>query len=494
MTAQNLKNAILQLAVQGKLVPQNPNDEPASELLKRIKAEKERLIKEGRIKNEKPLAPSLDDEIPFDIPESWEWVRINDLVIKEIKRGKSPIYTTKSRTRVFAQKCNTKMGHIDLSLALCLDESALPKYPESEFMKDRDIVVNSTGDGTLGRVGIYRDKDNPDSFPVVPDSHVTIIRTHSELVGYVFYGLKYYQSYLEKLGSGSTKQTELSASVIKSLLFPLPPLAEQQRIVARIEELMPLVEEYGKAEERLTALNAEFPGKLRKSILQQAIQGKLTERDPADEPASELLKRICAEKERLFKEGKIKKEKPFPPITEEEIPFEIPENWEWVRLSNIAEMCLGKMLDKAKNKGNLYPYLRNVNVRWGSFNLSDLLTMRFKDNETERYSVRYGDLVVCEGGEPGRCAVWTDMQSSFRIQKALHRIRFFGEINGFFVYRVFELYAINGYFSERFTGATIKHLPGKVLASILVPLPPLAEQQRIVDRVNELLAVCNELK
>jgi type I restriction enzyme S subunit len=275
---------------------------------------------------------------------------------------------------------------------------------------------------------------------------------------------------------------------------PIPPLAEQQRIVAKIEELMPLVEEYGKAEERLTAMNAEFPDKLRKSILQQAIQGKLTERDPTEEPASELLNRIRAEKERLIKEGKIKKEKPLPPITEEEMPFEIPDGWEWVRLGDIADLCLGKMLDKTKNKGKLHPYLRNVNVRWGSFDFSDILQMRFEDDEEERYSVRFGDLVVCEGGEPGRCAVWADRQSSFRIQKALHRVRFYKGTNSFFAYRVFEFYAANGYFAERFTGATIKHLPGIVLANILFPLPPLAVQQRIVDRVNELLAVCDELK
>ena len=277
-------------------------------------------------------------------------------------------------------------------------------------------------------------------------------------------------------------------------MVALPPLAEQKRIVEKIEELMPLIEEYGKAEEQLSKLNAEFPDKLRKSILQQTVQGKLTERDPADEPASELLKRIKAEKEALIKSGKIKKEKPLPAISNDEKPFDIPDTWEWVRLGSIADMSLGKMLDKSKNKGELQPYLRNVNVRWGEFDFSDILEMRFLDEEKERYSVQYGDLVVCEGGEPGRCAVWAKHDTSFRIQKALHRVRFYYGIDSFFAYRIFQIYASNGYFAHRFSGETIKHLPGVVLANIAFPLPPLSEQKRIVKRVEELLALCDELK
>ena len=171
------------------------------------------------------------------------WVRLDDLVVKEIKRGKSPVYAPKSSTLVFAQKCNTKAGYIDLSLSLFLDESKLSKYPDTEYMRDKDIVINSTGNGTLGRVGIYRNSNNPNQMPIVPDSHVTVIRVNSSVTPeYVFYGLKYYQPYMEKLGSGSTNQTELSANTIKKLLFPLPPLTEQKRIVAKLEELLPLCE------------------------------------------------------------------------------------------------------------------------------------------------------------------------------------------------------------------------------------------------------------
>ena len=166
MTPQQLKNSILQLAIQGKLVEQRPEEGTGAELYKEIQAEKKRLVKAGKLKKEKPLPEISEDEIPFDIPESWMWVRLDDIVAKTVKRGKSATYTSNSGTLVFAQKCNTKAGNIDLSLALCLDETKLPKYPAEEFMLDNDIVINSTGNGTLGRVGVYRNSDNPDRKPI----------------------------------------------------------------------------------------------------------------------------------------------------------------------------------------------------------------------------------------------------------------------------------------------------------------------------------------
>ena len=281
MTPQELKNSILQLAIQGKLVEQRPEEGTAEELYRQIQQEKQQLIKEGKIKKEKPLPEITEEEKPFDIPENWKWTHLDDLVIKEIKRGKSPVYTPHSNTLVFAQKCNTKAGYIDMSLALCLDESKLSKYPDSEYMQDMDIVINSTGNGTLGRVGLFRDTDNPDRKPIVPDSHVTVIRANQSLsIKYVYYGLKHYQPFMEKLGSGSTNQTELSAGIVKMLVFPLPPLAEQKRIVAKIEELLPLIDRYEKAWSRLEEFNKRFPDDMQKSILQMAIQGKLVEQRP----------------------------------------------------------------------------------------------------------------------------------------------------------------------------------------------------------------------
>lgn len=247
-----LKKSILQEAVHGKLVPQNPDDEPASVLLERIRAEKQALIKAGKIKRDKHESVivtrdkipyeiidgeerCIADEVPFELPEGWCWCRLSDLAIKEIKRGKSPIYADIGSVLVFAQKCNVKTGGINISLAKYLADSAVSKYPQEEYMQDGDIIVNSTGTGTLGRIGVYSDKDNPDNMPLVPDSHVTIVRVCSDISQYIYNILKWYQPYLEECGEGSTKQKELKPDRIKELFIPVPPLSEQKRIIETIE-------------------------------------------------------------------------------------------------------------------------------------------------------------------------------------------------------------------------------------------------------------------
>ena len=235
MLVAALRQRILELAIQGKLVPQSPEDGNAEELYQQIQQEKKKLIAAGKLKKEKPLPAISEDEIPFDIPESWKWVRLGDLSIKEIKRGKSPTYAAKSNVLVFAQKCNVKAGGINMGLARCLDEAKLPSYPESEFMQDGDIVINSTGDGTLGRVGIFHANDNPQGLPIVPDSHVTIVRAPVSIAPmWLFAHLKTYQPYLEESCTGSTKQTELKPDVIRNLLIALPPSKEQTRIAEAV--------------------------------------------------------------------------------------------------------------------------------------------------------------------------------------------------------------------------------------------------------------------
>ena len=226
--------------------------------------------------------------------------------------------------------------------------------------------------------------------------------------------------------------------------------------------------------------------KLRQKILDLAIRGKLVPQDPNDEPASVLLERIRAEKERLIKEGKIKRSKKSAsdtPHYENEAPFEVPDSWEWIKIGDVCETCLGKMLDKQKNQGILKPYLRNVNVRWGKFDLSDMLKMPFEDNEDERYSICQNDLVVCEGGEPGRCAIWTDTDP-IKFQKALHRVRVNDGILNKYIQIILKTFCTNGMIEGYYTGSTIKHLTGDSLNSILFPLPPTKEQLRIVDEVE----------
>ena len=253
MCVANAKSKILDLAIRGQLVPQDPADEPASVLLERIRAEKEELIKQGKIKRDKKESfifrgednsyyekvgsdvICIDAEIPFEIPDTWEWMRLESCCIKEIRRGKSPKYVGESGTLVFAQKCNTKYSDIDVGLALFLDESILGRYPDDEYMQDGDVVINSTGTGTLGRVGIYHTTDNHRGLPIVPDSHVTVIRAaHGIQSIYVYAFMKANQSELEKEGEGSTNQKELKPLTLKEMLIPIPPYSEQERIVATI--------------------------------------------------------------------------------------------------------------------------------------------------------------------------------------------------------------------------------------------------------------------
>ena len=246
---KNAKSKILDLAIRGKLVPQDPNDEPASVLLERIRVEKEELIKQGKIKRDKKESiifrgddnsyyekidgevSCIDEEIPYDIPDTWTWMRLENCCVKEIRRGKSPKYAEISNVIVFAQKCNTKYNGIDISLAQYLDETTIKRYPTDEHIQDGDIVINSTGTGTLGRVGIYRNTDNTTGLLIVPDSHVTVIRSFSCINSHYLYAfMKAHQTELEKKGEGSTNQKELKPLTLKEMLIAVPPISEQKRI------------------------------------------------------------------------------------------------------------------------------------------------------------------------------------------------------------------------------------------------------------------------
>ena len=493
MTPQELKISILQLAIQGKLVGQRPEEGTGDELYKRIQAEKQKLIKDGKLKKEKPLPEITDDEIPFEIPDSWKWGRLNDIVIKTIKRGKSPTYIAKSNTLVFAQKCNTKAGRIDLSLAQFLDESKLEKYPAEEFMQSGDIVINSTGNGTLGRVGIYTSNDNPDGRPVVPDSHVTVIRVNRDIDDlFVYYGLKYYQPFMEKLGSGSTNQTELPASIVQKILFPIPPLSEQKRIVAKIEELLPLVERYGEAWKQLEEFNQKFPDDMKKSILQQAIQGKLVEQRPEEGTGEELYQQIQAEKQKLIKAGKLKKEKPLLEITEDEILFEIPESWKWVRFGDVSSYAQRKEKVSA------------INIS------ADMWSLDLEDIEKDTGKIT-NHCLACDrtiSGDKVKFKTGNILYSKLRpyLKKVLVAPAdgiCSSEIVPFVMYGNIEPeYAryflispfADGIVNSASYGVKMPRVSTDTMTSLCFPLPPLAEQKRIVAKIEELLPLCEKLK
>lgn len=488
MTPQELKNSILQLAIQGKLVEQRPEEGTAEALFAQIQQEKQRLIAEKKIKKEKPLPEITDDEKPFDIPESWKWCRLNDIVVKTIKRGKSPTYIAKSNVLVFAQKCNTKAGYIDLTLAQYLDEAKLSKYPEEEFMCNNDIVLNSTGNGTLGRVGIYHSSDNPNCHPIVPDSHVTVIRANPLIcVGFAFYSLKYYQPYMEKLGAGSTNQTELSAGIVKALLFPLPPLTEQKRIVAKIEELLPYIERYEQAWSKLEQFNSRFPEDMKKSLLQYAIQGKLVEQRPEEGTAEELYQKIQKHHVGL---KPCKDELDFSAMD-----FEIPATWKIVELNQLYYFIDYRGKTPIKSAEGVF-LITASNIRQGymDYTRKEYISFEEYDTRKSRGITQKGDLLFTTEAPMGNTAI-CDLEECSCGQRI---ITFQEYEKNTAIPELFMYFILSPQFQKQLldncTGTTAKGIKADKLKHLIIPLPPLAEQKRIVEKLEQLLPLCDRLK
>lgn len=482
MTPQELRTSIFQYAVQGKLVEQRPEEGTSEELFQQIQLEKHTLIKSGVFKKDKPLPEIVENEIPFDIPDTWKWVRLDNIVAKSIKRGKSPTYTAKSGTLVFAQKCNTKAGYIDLDIALYLDESKLDKYPDEEFMQDKDIVINSTGNGTLGRVGVYRDTDNPRNLSIVPDSHVTVIRANSSIsVDYVYYVLKYYQPYMEKLGTGSTNQTELSANIVRALLFPLPPVAEQKRIVAKLEEILPLIDRYEAAWNKLEEFNKRFPGDMQKSILQMAIQGKLVPQLSEEGTGEELYLKIRTHKKLLLgekKESKLASEQ----FKDDELPYDIPDTWKWVRFGHIminrdAER-IPLSVDEREKLAKKYDY-------YGASGVID---------KVDRYLFDKKLLLIGEDGA-NLLARSTPIAFLANGQYWVNNHAHVLDCNDELLCMEYIMWFINAInLAPYVTGTAQPKMNQQKMNSIPIALPPLEEQKRIVAKLEEILPLCERLK
>ena len=531
MTAQQLKNSILLMAVQGKLVPQDPNDEPASVLLERIHAEKERLIKEKKVKREKNPSVifkgadntpyekigdevrSLADEVPFDIPDSWEWVRLID-VCEYIQRGKSPKYSPIKKYPVVAQKCNQWSG-FSIEKAQFIEPNSLSSYGPERLLQDNDLMWNSTGLGTLGRMAIYKTTANPYELAVA-DSHVTVIRPLKQFVLpeylYYYFANPSVQSVIEDQADGTTKQKELATATIKAYLTPIPPLDEQRRILAKLSEVLPVVKNYGVVYDETTAMQEAFPESLKKSILQEAVQGKLVPQDPSDEPAEALLERIRVEKQRLIKEGKIKKNKHESVIfrrdnshyekldgvercIDDELPFEIPESWAWVRLGTVLEIARGgsprpiqqylttepdginwiKIGDT--DKGGKYIYKTKEKIR--------------PEGVTKSRMVHSGDFLLTNSMSFGRPYIlktdgcihdgWLVLSNRFDCYSVD------------FIYYILSSPFAYYQFCDSVSGAVVKNLNSDKVANALFPLPPLAEQHRIVQRIEELLPLVKGL-
>jgi type I restriction enzyme ecoAI specificity protein len=490
MTAQDLKNSILQLAVQGKLVLQNPSDEPASELLKQITQQKAQLVEEGVIKKEKPLPTISDEDIPFDIPENWLWVRLGDYCLDAFS-GKSPVYSkTPTPYEVIGQAANQQLGLDYTQVKYTVSEfwnSIDPKY----FLLENDVLLNTLGHGTLGRAGIVPVLHKK----LLTDGHLFVFRLYSAIASkYFYYYLQYKRPEIEISANGSTNQTFLSLKRTNQWLIPVPPLAEQERIVAKIEELLPLVSEYDEVENRISALNTEFPDKLRKSILQQAVQGKLTERDPSDEPAIELLDRIRAEKAKLIAEGKIKKEKIIPVISEEDQLFDIPDTWTWTTIADTCTNIQYGTSEKSAPSGKV-AVLRMGNLQGGKIDYSNLVYTS-NDYDIERCHLEYNDLLFNRTNSKelvGKTAIY---KAEIPAIYAGYLIR----VTPIMIDSDYLNYVMQSHFFKKYCLAVKtdaigqSNINAEKLKRFVFPLPPLAEQKRIVACVEELLAACDMLK
>ena len=328
MTPQELKNSILQQAIQGKLVEQRPEEGTAEELFQQIQKEKQRLIADGKIKKEKPLPEITEDEKPFDIPESWKWVRLGEIVTvlggKRIPAGRQ--LTTENTGYKYIRVSDMKDGTVLLDNLLYVPSDIFPSIARYIIYKE-DVYI--TVAGTIGRIGKIPEEVNGANLTENADRLVFSNLEQDWLIKCLESNTIQFQitNVTTKVG-----QPKLAIKRIQELLIPLPPLAEQKRIVAKIEELLPYIHRYEESWLKLEALNSRFPDDMKKSLLQYAIQGKLVEQRPEEGTAEELFERIQKEKQRLIADGKIKKEKPLPEITEDEKPFDIPESWKWVSL------------------------------------------------------------------------------------------------------------------------------------------------------------------
>lgn len=528
---KKLRELILTLAMQGKLVPQNPNDQPAGKLLKEIEAEKQRLVKEGKIKKPKPPLPVTEKEKPYALPQEWEWVRLG-AIASYIQRGKGPSYVDFSTHRVISQKCVRWYG-LDLEPARYIDPESLGKYESLRFLQGGDLLWNSTGTGTIGRACLVPYDLN--STELVADSHVTIVRALSVNNQFLWRWIQspWVQAGIETAASGTTNQIELNTSTVINHLIPLPPLAEQKRIVAKIDELMARCDELEKLRtaqqgarltvhaaaikqllniaepaqhQRAQAFLAEHFGELytvkenvaelRKAILQLAVMGKLVPQNSDEQPASELLKEIEAEKQRLVKEGKIRKPKPLPPMSEEENPYALPQGWVWVRFGDISFQITDGAHHTPTYVEEGVPFLSVKDMSSGSLDFSStrFISKNQHQDLIKRCYPQKGDLLLTKVGTTG-IPVLVDVDLEFSIFVSVALIKFPKDLlSGEYLSWLIKSPLVKKQSEDGTEGVGNKNLVLKKIAKFLLAIPPLEEQKRIVAEINKLLDLCISLE
>ena len=488
MTAEQLKSSILQLAMQGKLVEQRPEEGTGEELFKKILAEKKKLIKEGKVKKQKDLSPITEDSAPFEIPESWKWANLGEII--DYRMGKTPpraeaVYW--ENDIFWVSIADMVDGKIITETKEKISHKALVERFNDQISPKGTLIMSFKL--TVGRVSILG-MDAVHNEAII--SIFPFINTDDVLRDYLKTMLPFLSVYGES--KKAIKGFTLNSASLNQIPVPLPPLAEQRRIVAKIEELMPFVEQYAAVSTKLNKLNAAFPEIMKKSILQEAVQGKLVPQDPNDEPASLLLKKIAEEKKRLIKEGKIKKQKPLPEITEDEIPFDIPESWEWARLGDLIFEAKDGPHFSPKYQDQGVPFISTRNISGGKLDFSGAKFISEKDHIefSKKVSPKKGDILYSKGGTTGIAAV-NDTDIVFDVWVHVAVLSLGKHVNPY--YLATALNSPHCYnLSQKYTHGTGNHDLGLTrMIKITIPLPPIKEQQRIVDRLDEILPIAEEL-
>lgn len=488
MTAKDLKNALLQEAVQGKLVPQIASEGNARDLLEEIRKEKAKLIEEKKLKKEKPLLEITEDEIPFDIPENWCWCRVGDIFQHNTGKAMNSSAKEINKTgsiRKFITTSNLYWNEFDFTNVkeMFFSDEELPRCTVTKG----DILINEGG-AYFGRTAIW----NYD-YDICFQNHVHRLRPFIEIERLYFYYIFYLYRNTNRLQSKGTAMPGLSSEVLHSTIIPLPPLVEQKRIVAAIEKFMPLIEEYGKKETELKAINEQIGTLTKKAILQEAVQGKLVPQIAAEGNAKDLLEEIKKGKAKLIKEGKIKKEKPLPEISEDEIPFDIPENWCWCRLGEIVY-----------NNGQKTPDKEFSYIDIGSI---DNLHQKLNDKENfvspkqapsrARKIVKKGDIIYATVRPylHNMCIIDKDFEKEPIASTGFAVLACYPQINNQYLFYYLLSPSFDNYANdtENSKGVAYPAINDDKLYKGVVPLPPLAEQKRIVAAIEKLLPLCEKI-
>ena len=485
MNAQDLKNSILQLAVCGKLVEQRAEEGTARELLEQIKLEKDQLIKDKKIKKSKPLPEITEEEIPYEIPESWEWMRLVDI---------SSYAQTKKK--ISPNDIKNDMWSLDLEDIEKDTGAILNKVCASERKISGDKVIFEKGNILYSKLRPYLLK-----ILVAPDDGICTpelvpFDTYGEIYNrYIMWVLKApHINFAVNAVSYGVKMPRVGTETMVNLLVPLPPLEEQYRIVAKIEEILPYIDQYDKAYTKLETFNKKFPEDMKKSILQMAMQGKLVEQLPEEGTADELYEQIVTEKAQLIKDGKIKKEKPLPEITEDEIPFEIPSSWKWVRWGKLSFSIQYGYNAPALSEGH-YRMVRISDIQDNKVLWETVPYCKIEDKEVGAYLLEKNDILFARtGGTVGKSFLVKDVPYEAVYAGYLIRTRYNSER---LVPEYLKFFMESQLYWQQLRNGTIAtaqpNCNGQTLAKMMIPIPPLEEQHRIVAKIEELLPYCDQL-